>query len=270
MHVIYVDDERLALKNFEMTVASFTDIDDLHLFDNGAAAIEWVSNNPVDIAFLDMEMPVISVLELAKKLHEINCNIRVIFVTAYSQYALDAFNVDAIGYVMKPYMRDEIRKEIDKAMRVQNIELKRVKIQTIPHFAVSIDGKPFYLGREKSLELFAFIVDKGERGTTAGECIASLWPERPNDAATQSLFRMTYKRLLDALEKVGAGEILMSKNSRRFLCVDKVDCDLYKILAGDKEEAHKYDGQYLDEYSWAESRNGQLYRMLLYKDFWTK
>jgi two-component SAPR family response regulator len=165
-------------------------------------------------------------------------------------------------------MRNEIRKELDKAMRIQNVEEKHVKIHTIPHFAVTIDGKPFYLGREKSLELFAFIVDKGERGTTAGECIASLWPDRPNDSATQSLFRMTYKRLLDALEKAGAGDILMSKNSRRFICVDKVECDLYKILDGDKMEAQKYNGQYLDEYSWAESRNGQLYRMIFYKDIW--
>ena len=74
---------------------------------------------------------------------------------------------------------------------------------------------------------------------------------------------MTYKRLTDALDEAGIGHILVSIGNRRYLRLDQVDCDLYRILAGDVQAAQKYNGAYLEEYSWSESRNGQLHRMLL-------
>ena len=74
---------------------------------------------------------------------------------------------------------------------------------------------------------------------------------------------MTYKRLADALENAGVGDILVTSENRRYLKMEQVDCDLYRILAGDKQAARKYSGEYLREYDWAEERNSQLYRMLL-------
>jgi hypothetical protein len=126
----------------------------------------------------------------------------------------------------------------------------------------AVDGKPLFLKRAKARELFALLVDRGESGVTSGESIACLWPDKPNSKETQSLFRMTYKRLADALEEEGLGELLISSGTRRALRTDQVDCDLYRILAGDEQTARLYDGQYLQEYSWAEDRNGQLYFML--------
>lgn len=73
---------------------------------------------------------------------------------------------------------------------------------------------------------------------------------------------MTFKRLSLTLEQADAGHILGSEGNRRYLKTDEVDCDLYRILAGDRQEAKKYTGEYLREYSWAEERNGQLYWML--------
>lgn len=73
---------------------------------------------------------------------------------------------------------------------------------------------------------------------------------------------MTYKRLATTTEEAGAGHILASEHNRRFLRTDEVDCDFYRILAEDRQEARKYKGEYLWEYSWAEERNSQLYWML--------
>lgn len=56
MNVIYVDDEKPALDNFCMTVKNFPEIKSLHLFQEAEEALDWVKNNPVDVAFLDMEM----------------------------------------------------------------------------------------------------------------------------------------------------------------------------------------------------------------------
>lgn len=262
MQIIYVDDEKPALDNFRLTVASFRDVESVHYFQDGYEAIEWLRNNRVDAAFLDMEMPTIRGLELAKKIRLINPNIRVVFITAYSQYALDAWGVDAVGYVLKPYTADDIRKELNKCS-FRPLPAHRIAIETIPSLSVTIDGKPLHISGGKPREMFALLVDRGNRGITSGEGIAYLWPDRPNDASAQSLFRMTYKRLAGALEDAGVGHIVASRENRRYLQEDQVDCDLYRIMAGDRETARKYDGQYMQEYSWAEDRNGQLYRMLL-------
>lgn len=266
MNVICVDDEQPALDNFRLTMASFLDVKSLQMFRTGDEALRWASSNRVDIAFLDMEMPGMHGLSLALQLKEQNPDIRIVFVTAYAQYALEAFGVGAMGYILKPYTRGDLRKELDKAARMQPRPRTRVTIQTIPTFSISVDGTALRLGREKVIELLALMVDRGERGITTGEGIACLWPDRPSDANTQALLRMTYKRLADALEANGIGDIISSHANRRFIHVDQVACDLYRILAGDRQAAQKYAGEYLREYSWAEERNGQLHRMLLGRD----
>lgn len=146
--------------------------------------------------------------------------------------------------------------EANMAAEFPALPPKRVVIRTIPTFYVTVDGVALHLGRAKPRELLALLVDRGERGITTGEGIAYLWPDRPNDTNTQSLFRMTYKRLADALGEAGIDYIIGSREKRRFIRVDRVDCDLYRILAGDKQTARQYDGQYMQEYSWAEDRNG--------------
>lgn len=262
MHVIYVDDELPALNNFQMTTADFSEIESLELFQDGQAALEYAEHNNVDVAFLDMEMPGIHGLGLALKLKEKTPDIRVIFVTAFSQYAMEAWSVDATGYVLKPYTSSDIHKELTKCM-YRFVPSKKIVIETIPALSVTINGEPVQFSGAKTRELLALLVDRGTQGLTTGEGIACLWPERSMDANTQSLFRMTYKRLSDALDEAGAGHIIMSNNNRRFLRVEQVDCDLYRILSGDEQAARKYDGQYLREYAWSEERNGQLYRMLM-------
>lgn len=258
MNVIYVDDEKPALDNFQWTVKDFTEIGSLKLFQRGEEALEWAREYPVDTAFLDMEMQGLHGLELAKALKELDRNIRIVFVTAFGQYALDAFGVDAVGYILKPYSRQEVYKELEKAARVRPFWSKKVVIQTIPNFAVSVDGEVLTLGRAKTEELLALLVDRGSAGVTSGEAIACLWPDRADNEATQSLYRMTFKRLLDALKDVGIEFIIHSAGRKKRILTDRVECDLYRILDGDTGAIQYYGGGYLSEYSWAEERNAQL------------
>ncbi len=261
MHLIYVDDERPALDNFKFTIDKFPEVKNFEMFQEGEAALEYAKLHPVDIAFLDMQMPGIHGLDLAVKLKEINSEIMIIFVTAYSQYALDAWNVDASGYLMKPYMAKDIEKYLDKYAAMYTADEQVVVIETIPTLSITVKGKTVHIPGGKTRELFALLVDRGNSGLTPVEGIAYLWPERPNDTKTQSLFRVTYKRVVDALAEEGLEEILTTSENRRYLRTDKVDCDLYKILSGDVDTARKYSGAYLREYTWSEERNAQLYHM---------
>ncbi|MBE6732216.1 MAG: response regulator [Ruminococcaceae bacterium] len=262
MNVIYVDDEQPALDNFRLTVAGFFEIKSLKLFKDGEEAIEWAKGNIVDVAFLDMEMPGVHGLALALKLREFSPNVRIIFVTAFSRFAMEAWGVDATGYVLKPYIAEDIKKELDKC-KFRPLPSQHVVINTIPSLSLIVDGKSIHISGAKTREMFALLIDRADRGITSGEGIAYLWPERPNDSSTQSLFRMTFKRLCDTLDAAGVGNIIKTGDNRRYLRVDLVDCDLYRVLSGDKNAAKKYNGEYLSEYSWAEERNAQLYRMLL-------
>lgn len=105
VRVIYIDDEKPALDYFRLTAGQFSEITELNMFQDGSEALEYAMTHTVDVAFCGMEMPGIHGLELAKELKKHDSNIRVIFVTAYSQYALDAWGVDATGYLMKPKLK---------------------------------------------------------------------------------------------------------------------------------------------------------------------
>lgn len=264
MNIIYVDDEKPAIDNFRLTVANFPEINTLHTFQSGEEALAFVEGEPVDVAFLDMEMPEIHGLGLASALKHRDPNIRVVFVTAFSQYALDAWGVDATGYLLKPYTAGDIHKELAKCT-YKPLPSLRLYIETIPTLNVTVDGTPLYISGAKPREMLALLVDRGERGFTMGECIACLWPDRSADAGTQSLCRMTWKRLADALEAAGVRDVIETTDNHRHLVTGKVECDLYRILAGDKQAAQKYSGVYLQEYPWAEERNAQLHWMLLGK-----
>lgn len=261
MNVIYVDDELPAIQNFRFTVENFSEIKELHTFQNGEEAVQFAQNRAVDVAFLDMEMPGIHGLELAKALKNCVPNMRIIFVTAFSQYALEAFAVDAIGYLLKPYTADDIHKELSKCS-YKPLPSHRVVIQTVPGLSITVDGVPLSSLGGKPREMLALLIDKAEQGFTVGECIACLWPERQADSGTQSLYRMTWKRMANALEAAGIGDVLRTSGDRRYLKTEEVDCDLYRILAGNKQAASRYNGIYLQEYAWAEERNAQLYRMV--------
>ncbi|MGN0505278.1 MAG: response regulator [Lachnospiraceae bacterium] len=261
MRVICVDDELPILENFRITTKDFQEIEDLQLFQDGKSALEWAEKHPVDTAFLDMEMAGMNGLELAKRLKQLDQNIRIIFVTAYTQYALDAFGVNALGYVLKPYTKEEIRAELDKALLMRSKPKKRVVIKTIPSFSFSVEGIKLNLGGSKPEELLALIVDSADAGITAGEVISYLWPGRLHDEATQNLYRVTVHRLMDVLKEAGVEHIIVTNGKKRYIRQDQVECDLFRILNGDKESLVQYGGDYMKEYSWAEARNAQLNSM---------
>ena len=174
MNIIYVDDEMPALENFRLTTEGLKEIESLKLFSTGDEALDWAAHNRVDVAFLDMEMPGIHGLDLAKKLKQEDVNIKIVFVTAHSGFAFDAFRVDAIGYLLKPYSRDEVQNELNKASRKRPVPKKRVEIKTIPSLNIYVDGVHFHIRNNKSKELLALLIDRAGDPITSGEVISCL------------------------------------------------------------------------------------------------
>lgn len=257
MRVIYVDDEQPALDTFRLKAKGLAKMESLCLFSDCEEAIAYAEKNRIDVAFLDIEMADMGGIELAGRLKKIDCNIRIFFMTAFEQYALDAFGVKALGYIMKPYTREEIEDALDTAALMRSRPRRRVEIETIPNFTVRVDGNRLALGGKKQ-ELLALLVDKGEAGLTTGEAIACLWQDRCADEKTQTLYRVTFYQLMDELKKNGIDDIIRLDDKSKYIVKDMVECDLYRILDGEADGLKKYGGYYLKEYSWSETRNGQL------------
>ena len=165
MNIIYVDDEQIQRENFRLTVKGMEGMESLKLFGSSVEAYEWAKEHPVDVAFLDIEMPHMDGLELTRKLKELNRDTRVVIVTAYEPYSLEAFRARATAYLLKPYSREDIEKELENALyhyhTTDHPSKKKIQIVTMPDLLVTINGRTVFKGHSKQEELFALLVDRG-------------------------------------------------------------------------------------------------------------
>lgn len=152
MNCIIVDDEPLAREAIELLVK---DIDYLTLagtFNNASAAARYMEQNTVDLIFLDIQMPGITGIEFAKT---ISRSTLIVFTTAYSEYALDSYEVDAIDYLIKPVEPERFRKAADKALAYSSLLMQDEKENIEPaaddYFFVKSDRKYFKVNFEDIL-----------------------------------------------------------------------------------------------------------------------
>lgn len=112
MNCIVIDDEPLAREAIQDLIETQTKLTFVGSFNNAIKAEKFMVENEVDLIFLDIEMPRINGLEFAKKISK---NTMVIFTTAYKEYALESYNLDAIDYLLKPVLPARFEKAIEKA-----------------------------------------------------------------------------------------------------------------------------------------------------------
>ena len=252
MRIMVVDDEVLALEDFEDTCRELGITDEIVKFYNPLDALSFVAMNKVDIAFLDIEMPVVKGIELAKRIKAFCRNVRIIFTTGYSEYALEAFSVDAVDYVMKPYEAAAIKRAYDKALLVRDaVSENHVFIKTFGYFDVFVDGKSVAFSSAKSKELLALLVDRNGGVVSTEQAISVLWEGRKYDETVQSLFRKVLKSLRVSLEEAGILDILVDNRNQRSVDKSKFACDYYELLEKGKTDNTKYFGKYMEQYPWA-------------------
>jgi len=118
MRCIIVDDEPIARKGIKKLVEQIGGLDLLGSFNSAALADDFLKTNDVDLILLDINMPGMNGLEFAK---DIPKHTLLIFTTAYSEYALDSYEVEAIDYLVKPIDSTRFRKAINKAMTYHSL-----------------------------------------------------------------------------------------------------------------------------------------------------
>ena len=254
LRVINVDDEAIGIKSFEKIINEIDDADYLGGFKDPFEALEFVKGNSIDVAFLDIEMPGMNGIELARELKKLDVNIQVVFVTGYDHYALNAFDVDAIGYLLKPYSKENVQKNIDKTRRIIKIGNKRIKIQTFGHFNVYVDNKPVVFSLAKSKELLAVLVDRLGETVSMDYIINLLWEDRAYDARVKALYRQVLSQLNRTFLNYGLKDVLIINRANVSLNIDAIECDYFNMMnKRNKQTIKEYKGEYLFDYSWAEA-----------------
>lgn len=145
MNCIIVDDEPLAREAMELLIADTGVLNLIGTFNSAVTASRFMEEHSVDLIFLDIQMPGITGIEFARTISK---KTLVIFTTAYTEYALDSYEVDAVDYLVKPIEPERFLKAVDKAVSYHSLLLKEEKeaietIEAAEYFFVKADRRYF-------------------------------------------------------------------------------------------------------------------------------
>jgi len=247
MKVLLVDDEPLQLLRLEECVRKVLPGAELLSYGNPVKALEECKGLDIDIAFLDIEMPRINGIMLAKSLKSAKPTINVIFATAYDNYALEAMRMHASGYVSKPVDETKIRAEIEGLRYPMQLPPhKAIQVKCFGNFEVFHHGEPLKFAYSKTKELFAYLIDREGSSVNVNELNAVLW-----DEDHRSYLRNLIADLKKALAAVGASEVFIKHRNQCYISVDAVDCDAYEYKRNNPNAVRMYRGEYMAQYPWA-------------------
>ncbi|MCR5468041.1 MAG: response regulator [Lachnospiraceae bacterium] len=249
MKVMCVDDEQLSLDLIMDNCRQIDCIGEVVGFDDPLEALDYAKNHHFDVIFLDIDMPGMDGITLAQKLREMYSRINVIMTTAYTEYALDAFNNDCSGYLIKPITKDAIKHQLETLRFAPEKETeKRVFISCFGNFEVFVDRVPLNFSYNMSKEIVAILTDRKGALCSNMQISAILW----EDGEHPEYFKSLRRDVLDTFKKAGCEEAIVHQRGMLGLNRNVVACDYW-----DDEEA--YNGEYMTQYSWAENTNSELH-----------
>ena len=248
MIAITVDDERPMLNALTDIVKASPDIAEVYDFSACSAALDWISQNSADVAFLDINMRGMGGLALAEKIMEFQPECKIIFCTGYEEYALNAIQLRCSGYLMKPITLEAVQKEIDY-IKGKNPEVSLLEVRCFGNFEVLKNGETLSFKRTKAKELFAVLVDRNGAGMTGKQICAVMWPENSNDVKNMDYLRHLVGDLKKALANVGAEKVFCQEGYNYRIDTTRINCDYHKFL---KTGEPRFHGEYMTQYSWAE------------------
>lgn len=141
MKCIIVDDEPIARQGIEILLNHISTLELAGAFENAEAAARFIKDNPVDLIFLDIQMPGINGIEFAKSIPKTTL---VIFTTAFAEFAVDSYEVDAVDYLVKPIKPKRFEKAVEKAISYHSMlvsEEKNTNIEEIENEFIFIKSE---------------------------------------------------------------------------------------------------------------------------------
>jgi len=146
MNCIIVDDEPLAREAVELLIEEREDLNLVNSFNNATSAGKYIEENRVDLVFLDINMPHVTGLEFARTIPKTTL---VIFTTAYTEYALDSYEVDAVDYLVKPIEQDRFNKAVDKAIAYHSLLLGEEKEPEVKEDVQKVESDHIFIKSDR-------------------------------------------------------------------------------------------------------------------------
>lgn len=208
---IAVDDEPLALEIIEAHVNKCDNLKLIAKCANAIEAAEAISHEKPDIIFCDIHMPEISGIDFMKSLQK--SGILVVFTTAYSEYAVDAFSLDALDYLLKPISLDRFKKSIERAEEYftfkNQVEQPKAEMN-IEHMFVKADSKMIKINYEDIWYVEAFadyvkIFTAEDRRIVTLQTMKNMETSLPADKFAR--VHRSYIVAIDKVKSIGAHEV---------------------------------------------------------------
>ncbi|MGE7110605.1 response regulator [Lysinibacillus sp. NPDC047702] len=290
MRIVLVDDEHLPLTRLKTLLekSKVPKIDIVGEYTDSLDVIAQIQALQPDVAFLDIVMPDMDGLALGEKLQELLPNIEIVFTTGYDKFAIDAFNLHAIDYLLKPVQEIRLQKTLERLQRViennQQMATKQKMIQLLGGIKViTSEGKVQLMKwrTSKAKELFAYMLSNRNEIIYRDTILELFWPESDMDKASKQLYTAIYT-IRQTLKNYGLEGVQISSpllNSGYKLLVENVVIDVEQWLdqlkslpplqenTADKHERvfQAYTGDYLgdSDYLWSEGERERLRRLWL-------
>ena len=257
MNILIVDDEPLAVQSLRLEAGKVFSAD-AHFDTAGTArqALQLARVKPVDIAFLDIEMPEMNGLELAQALKEIRGETNIVFVTAYTEYAMRAWQLHASDYLLKPASEQDIRTALANLRTPlfppSSPGDQRLQVQCFGNFEVFFHGERVHFERSGARELFAYLVSRRGAGVSAGELCSILWEDDGNVTLKKNYVRTYFSSLRKTLRAYGLEQVVSHTRDAYAVDPNQLDCDYYRFLEMDPVAVNSYHSEFMSQYSWAE------------------
>lgn len=246
MKIIVVDDEISALQVFLGEIIGEKDIE--YRFYDGSdvpTICDYVSNNDIAAAFLDVRMPEIDGIELSERLIAIDPTIKIVFITGLSigeKDLPDEVKEHTVGFLYKPYDVDTLKRFLSLIEGKKRV----LRVQMFDTFDCFIDGKPVKFTSSKSKELFALLIAYNGRSLTMNDAISQLWPDGDYEKS-KILYRDAVWRLRKTLLEI---DVPCIEWGRALMTLDKspIVCDYWNyLLTGEGA----YRGEFCKNYEWS-------------------
>ncbi len=208
-NVVIVEDEKPILDLMKYVIGHNPHYTILGAFSNPLEALDCFPELGPDVVFLDVEMPKMNGLELAQRMNEMSDHTQIIFTTAYKNYALEAFNVQAFDYILKPVTKMAIERVTERLMKQQRLvtsleqRVRQASIRCFGGFEVrNRDGIPVHWPTRKTEELFAYFLCHSGIEISKWYLADLLWPDMDEERASHNLHNTMYrlKKLLKEQE----------------------------------------------------------------------
>jgi len=277
---VLVDDEKPALRVLEHLLKAYPEISIAGMYTNPLKAVEEIGRLKPEAVFLDINMPQLRGIDAASMILDASPGTDIVFVTAYDQYAIEAFELNALDYLLKPTTEDRLKKTVERLMKrkpaPRESGAQRLRIKCLGRFQVAWeDREPIKWRAEKNRELFAFLLHNHGRAISKEELLDRLWPDDNPEKAVRQLYNGIY-HIRKALEEYGVDRNRIAIDSNYHLKLGPVDYDIRRFLeleksdpAGSLEALEEmdalYDGDYLEgeDFPWADLERERLIRLHL-------